>query len=92
MQEPNQLAKAFNKDKWLRGFYMAVLLICGWIAAWLVVVVTVFQFLSNIFTDKSNEHILRFSRSLIRYITQIVQYVTYNAEEKPFPFSGWPKE
>ncbi len=93
MQDLSQTdTKAAVKAKWIRGFYMLVFFICGWVAIGLAIVVTVFQFLSTLITDHYNENLRKFGNSLSQYFSQLVQYLTYNSEEKPFPFSAWPTD
>lgn len=84
--------KVAVKAKWIRGFYMLVFLICGWVAVGLAIVVTIFQFVSTLIVDSYNENLCRFGKSLSQYFSQLVQYLTYNTEEKPFPFSAWPAD
>lgn len=92
MQDLDQTAnnKTAVQAKWLRGLYMLVFIACGWVAVGLAVIVTIFQFLLVLFTDNSNENLSKFGKSLSSYFYQLVQYLTYNTEEKPFPFSAWP--
>lgn len=78
------------KAKWIRGFYMLVFIICGWVAIGLTLVVTIFQFLSILLTDQHNENLRRFGNSLSQYFKQLVQYLTYNSNVKAFPFGAWP--
>jgi hypothetical protein len=43
-------------------------------------------------TRRANDNLLSFGRSLSVYIYQIARYVTFNQEERPFPFSPWPTD
>lgn len=93
MQHLNETEKKeLIKAKLIRGFYMLIFLICGWLGGWLTVAVTIFQFLSNLITDHPNENLAKFGKSLSIYFSQVVQYLSYNTEIKPFPFSAWPFE
>lgn len=76
---------------WLRGFIMLIYIIIGYIAIfWIAAAVIIFQFGSLLFTGKLNERLLPFGQSLSIYISQILLYLTYNTDDKPFPFSNWP--
>lgn len=91
MQNVNQVEnKAIVKAKWIRGLYMLIFLVCGWVAVWLAIVITIFQFLSTLLTDNANDNLCKFGKSLGSYFSQIMDYLTYNTEHKPFPFSAWP--
>jgi len=48
------------------------------------------QFLFTIFTKKPNENLLGFSIKLRNYLSQIIDFVTYSSDLKPFPFSPFP--
>ncbi len=77
---------------WLRGLFMLLYAIIGSIALAITGAVILFQFVSMLLTGKPNEHLLPFAQSLSIYISQIVRYLTYNTEEKPFPSKSWPTE
>lgn len=52
----------------------------------------VLQFGFQFILGESNDKVASFSRCLNKYIFQVLQYVTLNEEDKPFPFSDWPSE
>ncbi len=58
----------------------------------LVAAVVVFQLLSNLIVAKSNQQLLSFSDNLATYVYQILQFLMFSSEEKPFPFGEWPGE
>jgi len=80
-----------NTAKWFRGIYVLLFFFLGYIACFVVVIVSVLQFLSNVFFNKNNAQLLNFGQSLSIYGEEIIQFITYNSEEKPFPFKSWPK-
>ncbi len=75
---------------WLRLVYMIVLAIAFNIAEIVIFAVVVFQFLVTLFTRKPNARMTRFGRNMARYVQQIVAFLTFATEERPFPFSPWP--
>ena len=54
--------------------------------------VAIVQFLHILLTEEYQEDLMRFSRSLTRFISQIVGYITWVSNKKPFPFSDWPSD
>ena len=50
------------------------------------------QFLFTLFTKEPNSLLSAFSIKLRNYIIQIVDYVTYSSQERPFPFNPFPEE
>lgn len=77
---------------WMRGLYMLFFAIAYTIAELLVGLVALFQFVVVLFTGTVDERVLRFGRNLSAYAFQIWQFVTFNDERLPFPFSEWPDE
>jgi hypothetical protein len=55
---------------------------------WLIVVT---QFLFSLFTNSPNENILKLSNGFRNYMVQILDFITYQSDDKPFPFSDFPK-
>ena len=80
-----------DKSSWLRGLYILLFVIAYNIAEIVLMAIVIFQFAYKILTGENNEKVLVFSGSLIRYITQIFQFITYRDETLPFPFSDWPE-
>jgi hypothetical protein len=79
------------KATWLRGIFMLIFFaIVYYFIILLIAAIALFQFGSVLFTGKLNVWLLDFGRSLSTYSQQIVSFLTYNSEQKPFPFSNWP--
>lgn len=78
------------KTTWVRGLYIVLFAIVYSIAAWLVVAVVIFQFLSTLLTGNNNIQLLRFGRQLSDFVRQLLMFVTYNSDDKPYPFGPWP--
>ncbi len=77
---------------WLRLVFMIVLSVAYGVAEVVTLAVVVFQFLASLFAGKPNDRLTRFGRNLARYFQQIIVYMTFATEEKPFPFTPWPDE
>jgi hypothetical protein len=77
---------------WLRLLFMIILSMAYGVAEAVAFAVVVFQFVASLFTGKPNDHLARFGRNLARYFQQIIAYMTFATEEKPFPFMPWPDE
>ena len=56
----------------------------------ILVAVVVIQFGFVLISSDRNKKLLEFGASLGKFIYQILQFVTFNTEEKPFPFADWP--
>jgi hypothetical protein len=81
------------KNKWLRLLFMIIYAIVLYVLMHLVIgLIALVQFLISLVTGKVNKDILAFSKSLNTYLYQVMQYLTYNEEAKPFPLGEpWPK-
>ncbi len=77
-------------NSWLRGFFMLLYAVACYVAIIVTGIVMLFQFGVVLLTGKINDRLLPLGQSLSIYIHQILLYLTYNSDEKPFPFSSWP--
>jgi hypothetical protein len=81
-----------SRSTWLRLFFMLVLGLFYGVSRIVTVVVIVAQFCHVLFTGETNRPLRDLGLSLATYTYQIVCYLTFNTEERPFPFdSGWPQ-
>ena len=78
------------QEIWIKGFYLILFGIIGYISIFLIFALAIFQFFSQLITGKPNQHLLVFGQSLSTYLHQITQYLTFNSQEKVFPFNNWP--
>ena len=91
-EEMNEQTKSFrDKNVWMRGLFMLLFLFLLGVAKFVAFVVILVQFLTVLFTSKTNEQLLRFGETLSIYHYQVIMYLTYNLEEQPFPMNDWPQ-
>ena len=76
---------------WLRLLFMLLFLFLWGVSRLVTAAVVVVQFLWVLITAETNEQLLKFGQGLASYSYQIVMYLTFNTEERPFPFSDWPQ-
>lgn len=79
-----------QQSTWMRGFYILIFAFIYSITKIVLAAVVLFQFLTTLFTGEKNERLLEFGNNLSTFIYQIVTYLTYNSDNKPFPFDEWP--
>jgi len=80
-----------SRTIWLRLFFMLVVLFLYSVSRVVVGAVVVVQFFWVLFTGRANSHLLQFGQSLATYTYQIVCYLTFTSEQRPFPFDAdWP--
>jgi len=50
------------------------------------------QILFALITGESNRNLRGLGSVVQQYVSQIIDYITYNSNERPFPFSDFPEE
>lgn len=80
-----------SKEHWVRLLYMMIFVLFSYIAAFVMMTVVVVQFLFALITGSDNRKLRGFGDSLSKFIWQTLQFLTYNSEDKPFPFADWPE-
>ena len=83
---------AKNVDVWTRGLFIIIFAVIFYFLFALIWLVVIFQFIMKLITTELNPQLLNFSDSLIKYVAQILMYITFKSEERPFPFSPWPTD
>lgn len=76
---------------WLRLLYMVGFYIVYKVSELVVLVVVVLQAIVSTFGSAPNERLTEFGGSLAIYIAQIVKFLSFAGEMKPYPFAEWPK-
>lgn len=80
-----------SRSTWLRGLFMLVFIFIYGISRIVVGAVVVLQFLWVLFTGETNQQLKMLGQSLAVYTSDMIRYLTYNSERRPFPFDDpWP--
>ena len=74
---------------WIRLIHIIVLVIAFNIAELVIGAVVFFQFLSKLLTGKVNAHLKAFGAEIGVYLSCIVRFLTFETEDKPFPYAPW---
>ena len=77
-------------DIWWRALAMILYTFLYGIAEIVLVAVVLFQFCYTLILRESNHRLLTFGQGLSTYVYQILQFLTFNTENLPFPLSAWP--
>ena len=77
-----------SRSTWLRALHMAIYCVFVSLAGMVGSVIVVLGFLWVLFTGKVNEDLKSVGQNLAAYIYEIVLYLTFNTEAKPFPFGN----
>mgnify|MGYP000458329343 FL=1 len=52
--------------------------------------ITLLQFLFSLGSKKPNDNLISFSKKISIYIYQIINFITYSSDERPWPFNAFP--
>ena len=80
-----------GNEIWLRGGYILIFALVYGVSKIIIWSLVLFQFISLLVTKELNIQLSHFSKSLSVFVYQLLQYVMFNTDEKPFPFSPWPE-
>lgn len=73
-----------------RALYILLYLIIGRFISMVLFVIAITQYIYSWLTGEPNDKILYFTEGLAEYTKQLVSYVGFNRDEKPWPFGDWP--
>lgn len=76
---------------WQRVLFVLLFWIVFYVAQMVVGAVAIAQCIFVLVSNNPNQQLLKFGDSLGKYIHDILRYVTFNSDQRPFPFSDFPK-
>ena len=79
-----------QRNIWMRGLFMILVAMAFQLAATLLGLIAVVQFVLALVSDAPNERLNHFGKGLGQYLRHIADFVTFGSEDVPFPFSDWP--
>ncbi len=81
-----------NVDTWMRGLFIIIFGIIFYVLIGIIWLLVIFQFVTKVITGNLNAQLEKFSGTLTAYTRQILDYVTFRSEVRPFPFSPMPED
>jgi hypothetical protein len=79
-----------NCNTWIRFAYMLLFTVLLMAARLVITLVVVVQFLLVLLIGSDNENLRNLGQGLAKWVYETVMFLTFNSEEKPFPFDEWP--
>jgi len=79
-----------NAEIFSRVFYTILLAIIGWVALWVFAFVVVIQFGFLLITGQVNTNLKGFNKEVGLFLFDIIKYLSFQSNVKPFPFRDWP--
>ncbi|MGK0374809.1 MAG: hypothetical protein ACJA2E_001281 [Arenicella sp.] len=80
-----------GKEGWMRVLFVALFWIVFYLTQLVLAALVVAQCAFTLISGAPNAQLLIFGDSLSRYVQEILRFVTFNSDQRPFPFSDFPK-
>ena len=87
--EAAQSSSHINSDLLVRILLALVFALIGWVSLWVFGVVVLVQFGFLLITGNLNKNLKAFNGELGEYLSDIIAFVGFQNDEKPFPFQAW---
>ena len=84
-------ANLTRRETWMRGLFILLLGGLGFLGQLILLAAVVFQFVSTAITAERNHQVLTFTRALATWLHQVMYYISFNRDERPWPFDAWPQ-
>jgi len=82
-----------TRSTWIRLIFMIICSLLYALSRLVTFAIVVVQFLTVLLTGETNTQLKQWGRSLAVYSFEVVDFLTFNTEVKPFPFEAeWPSE
>lgn len=75
-----------SRSTWLRLVFMLVFYAIATLTGAVASVVVVLGFLWVLFTGEKNRQLQQAGQAVAGYLYEIIRYLTFNTDDKPFPF------
>ncbi|MCK5903126.1 MAG: DUF4389 domain-containing protein [Cocleimonas sp.] len=79
-----------DSSTWKRILYMLLFAFAYSIAEFVFMGIVLVQIALKLVKGSINENLVVFGKQTSQYVYDVMLYLTFNTEEKPFPFSPWP--
>ncbi len=77
-----------SRSTWLRLLFMVVFYVVATVTTAVLTVVVVLGFFWLLFTGEKNRQLQQAGQVIGAYLYEIIRYLTFNTEDKPFPFGN----
>jgi Domain of unknown function (DUF4389) len=74
----------------IRVLYMLLFAVALWVMFWVLAATVIAQLLLTLLAGESNVELLKFSKGISSYLSQVVEFLTFLTDTPPFPFAAWP--
>lgn len=80
-----------GKTAWMRVLFVALFWVVFYLTQLVIAAVVVAQCAFTLISGSPNQQLLKFGDALAKYVNDILKFVSFNTDQKPFPFADFPK-
>ncbi|WP_461481983.1 DUF4389 domain-containing protein [Porticoccus sp.] len=84
-------ANLLNADTWIRLLYMILFALLLVLARVVILTIALLQFLLVLFNGEANSQLVLLGQGTAKWAYRAFLFLTYNSEDKPYPFADWPE-
>ena len=89
MATNNWLNYLRHRDVWMRILYMVLFVVVYSVVEVIVIAATVFQLGFVLISGDRNARLQDFNENLSRYVYDVLRFIMFVSDNKPFPFADW---
>lgn len=79
-----------SAEHWMRLVFMILFAVLLYVAGIVMSFLVIVQFIFALVTGKANPNLRQLGDSLSQFIYAVLRFLTYNTDDRPFPFAPWP--
>jgi hypothetical protein len=91
MDQEKIRSNLLTTDHWIRILYMAAFAVAGWVVILILSVIACFQVIIVLLGGEVNTRLRNAGSMFALYFLQLLNYLLYVSEEKPWPFGAFPE-
>jgi hypothetical protein len=89
-KKATETTKDKNPEIFSRIFYTILFAFIGWMSLWVFTFVVLIQFGFLLITGQVNRNLKGFNQEVGLFLYDMIKYLSFQTNEKPFPFRDWP--
>jgi hypothetical protein len=91
MNQDEIKSNLLDANQWLRILFMAGFAVAAWLVVIGLIVLVLVQTLIVLVSGETNRNLRKVGYLFGCYLQEIIQYLCYNTNAKPFPFADFPE-
>lgn len=90
MDERTVGERLMDRDAWIRLLHIVLFAVALYVAMMVLAVTAAAQFLFRLVAGEPLAALATFGAGLAAWTREVIAFLTFAAEDKPFPFAPWP--